>query len=613
MPLTTNYINSTTANDSSTLNASSSDLYIGQSGIGTGEVTLSTIGRYNIDIFGDIKTFQAPKFPMLTILTNLASQPIKAPEDTWTDIYEDEAFADIKIDDLRLSNYGATYASGTWSNDSDMPSGYGPGYGGALLWKAVTSTPTASADAVIGSIISEIIMASNIIEIGFDISDDVLVGKKEQVIRKIANLVNVLEYTHTYTGDGTNTYGSTYEWEKYEYTSGTSKRLYFIFDDLATTNAAGTADNQQHEIIVGLDEFWFRTDFGVLILKLNFSSSASNYEAISTDDYVVLAEVATSATYTGYTRMSRLALIANFDDAPDGIPEGSDYEEGPSFIFGQDQRHNYTQIFKSKKYGVTGTRLATSMRFIDDVQMTRRRHLMMYKQKIDTALVYGQKSFRMSSDGMPIRKTAGLLDYGTFPIRYMKASIPTASDVASETIAGAAFQTWIDTLAYSLNAYKQGDGDSHTLLCSRDMKINISNFFKYIGSKDAGPNVIGSVYERIPAGSSNLNIPVDEVRTDYGTLRFVESPTLNYMPTFLRAASDGTHAGLPRHLFSASVNPRKVLIALDKANMTLATLRADKIEGNIQSPGADVVQEGMIGEHMFKIRFPRNFAFIDAT
>jgi len=587
---------------------------MGQSGIGTGEVTLSSMGKYNIDIFGDIQTYKTERFPMLTILSNLAGGSINAPEKSWVDIYEDDAFADIKIDDLRLSNYKATYASGVWSADSDMESGYGIGYGGALLWKTVTSVPTNSADAVIGAIVSQLALSSGVLRIGFDTSDDALRGKKEEVIRKIVNLLQNLDYTHTYTGDGTNTYGSAYEWERYTFTDGTTKRLYFIFDDIASTKSDGTLDKQQHEIIVGVKDFWFRTDYGSFIIDIDFGTSASNYSpAYDTSDVIVLAEVATSATYTGYTRMSRLALIANFDDVPEGIAEGADYVEGGSYIYGQDIMHNLVQIFKSKKYGITGTRMATSMRFIDDWQGTRRRYLNLYKQSITAAFLFGKKTLRYDSTGKPIRTTAGLLDYETFPIRYMKASIPTPSDVSTEDIAGAAFKTWIDTLTYSLNAYKAGNGDAHTVLCSRDMAIDIDNFFTYIGSKAAGPNILGMVYTSVPSSNGTLGLSVNEVRGKYGTLRFMHEPALDYMPNIKRASTDGTYAGLPRHLFSASVNPRKVLIALDKTNMEMLTLRPDKIEGNIQNPGVDMLQEAMMGEHMFRIRFPRNFAFIDAT
>ena len=83
------------------------------------------------------------------------------------------------------------------------------------------------------------------------------------------------------------------------------------------------------------------------------------------------------------------------------------------------------------------------------------------------------------------------------------------------------------------------------------------------------------------------------------------------MPTL--KASTATKGGVPAHLFANGLNPREMLMVLDKAYIKQVTLRPDKIYGNIQDIGQDAFEEAMRGEHSLKLRFPRNHAIIDVS
>ena len=79
--------------------------------------------------------------------------------------------------------------------------------------------------------------------------------------------------------------------------------------------------------------------------------------------------------------------------------------------------------------------------------------------------------------------------------------------------------------------------------------------------------------------------------------------------------SDGANGigGVPAHLFGSGLNPREILMILDKAYIKKVNFRPDKIYGNIQDIGQDAFEEAMRGECSLKLRFPRNHAIIDIS
>lgn len=588
----------TTTHDSATFNNSSEIPYIQTSGVGSGEVTISSLGTYDIDIFGDIKSYNPKDTPLLTIIANVGGEAIDSPEFDWIDEYEGDAWVDIKIDDLRESVRNSATSI----------------YSGRLAFESVTTLPAASTDAAFGgSALTELALASgNLLTLGFNTSSDNIRGKKEEVIRKLANTLNIFSYTLTSTG-----LGDSKTYHKYAYASGTSSRVYMAFDDLAIK--CGSICYEKHEVIVGIDAFYYDTAYGELIIVLDFDDSniSDILDSTATDNTVLLEEVSTgtgtafSANYTGYyTRFSRLALIGNVYDVPAGIAEGSSYSDGGNFIFGQDMYANYTQIFDSPKYGITGTRQATKIRFKDDWQASRRRHLVRYKNKIAAACMFGAQSRTFdNTTGLPKRTMSGIFDYGMFPIRYIRKPIP---DIATGTPVGTQLATWLDDISYSLNAFKQMGSDANTLLVSKEVIKKLRDWAAYIGTTSG--NVFGATFQTTPPSSMTLGLEVTEWTSNYGVLRFIEDPSLNFMPKFPYSVNSATagssRGGAPVHLFSSGINPRNLMLSIDKAHIQFLTLRPDKIEGNIQNPGQDMFQEAMRGEHSLRMRFPRNHAVI---
>lgn len=590
----------TTDTNASTFNNSPMEPYINRVGVGTEEVTFATLGKYNIDIYGDLLTYNPKDTPLLTILANTSGAPMEAPIVPWSEEYEGNSWVDIKLDDLRES---------TRNSSSSV-------YSGRLAFESVTTLPSSGTNAVFGgTALTELALSTgNTLTLAFDTSSDNIRGKKSEVIRKLANTLDAADYTLTEFDDAAGA-----GWYLYTYTSGTSSRVFFAFDDLAMK--CGSVFYQEHEKIVGIKNFYYKDDTSALILVLDFSESTmqENLDSTPANNIVLLEEVSTgsgtafSANYTGYfSRMARMVLIGNVYDVPGGIPEGDDFSEGGNYIFGRDEYTNYAQIFTSPKYGITGTAQATSYRFGNDFQKSRARHLGIYKNKIAAALMFGAQSFKMSSDGMPQRTMSGIFDYGLFPIRYMRKHLP---DISSGTPVGRQLTTWLDSIAHALNAFRQDGSDAHTCVTSSYVIQRLREWAAYIGTMQG--NVFGATFTTPPPSSASLFLDIVEYKSNNGTLRFVEDPALNFMPRFPKSTNSATagsaRGGAPIHLFSSGLNPRNLILAVDKAHIEFLTLRSDQIHGNIQSPGKDMFQEAMRGEHSMRLRFPRNHAVIDVA
>lgn len=611
MSLKVKYNASTTGKNSKTMNVSASDPFLSETGAGTydgtnsvSEVTLESMSKYNIEVGQDMKTFRNAEVPFISILSNLGGKSLTSHIDSWSDDYEGEAWVDLRIDDLRESPKADTYdeEGETWVDEN-----IGAGEGGKLAFSNVDAYPSPGNNMALSEANYAKFESGNEFNFGYGISDDDIVGKKEKVIRKIANTLAALKYTHTdFNGDsGSDVY------HKYSHESGASTMLYMAWDDLHYYDDSGSEHYQDHEIIVGITEFIFKSDFSEFVLKLDFDESNLDF-AFESEDRLYWQEF--DETNGAYSRISRLGLIANFDNAPKGIPEGSDFSRGTNFNYGFSQYANFTQIFASDAYGVTGTRLAEKVRFHDDVAKSRKRHMMLYKQGINASAIYGKKSERFDSEtGYPVREMSGILDYGMFPIRYMKEGFPAfASSIAEDGYnygVGAAVFGWFDSIAEALNAFKIGEGQGHTLLCSKKIMGKLNAWMRFIATSNQ--NVAGFTIQKNAPAPVNMYIPNITVDTNNGKLTFVEDKALNYMPKM--SLSDVNGAGLPLHLISTAPSPRDMIIALDKSNIELTTLRSDKIEGSIQKPGEDLFEEAIRGEHSFRLRYPRNHAIIDAS
>ncbi len=611
----------TTGHDSDIFNVSPENPYLNQTGVGSSEVQLTDMGKYQIDIFGDLQSFNPQDTPLLTILTTVGKEGMSAPEATWIDEYEGQAWADTKLDDLREAN--------KVSADSTTV------YGGRLAWEEVTTWPSVGSDLALGgSVLKELALEENassakVLRLGFDTGSDYIRGKKSEFIRKIANLLDINEYDDNSSGEyGSDTSADATTYYEYEYSSGTSRAVSIAFEDLAIAVGSTSTYYQKHEVVARIEKFTYNLTLTEFAIEINFDES-NIWDILSntaSENTVLVEEVCTGGSAASrifdseidghdgfYTRISRLAMIGNVTDVPSGIAEGQNFSDGGNYIFGQDQYRNLSQIFASKKYGITGTRQATQVRFKDDWAQSRRRHLSDYKQRITAAMMFGRQSITYDSEGMPKRTMSGIFDYELFPIRYLRSPIPS---IQSETFQGSAFSNWLNDLAYALNSFKQKGSNTITFLASQDVINQVYNWITYVGTLQG--NILGALNQQSPpASSATMGLRVTRFTTNYGDVSFVHEPALDYMPKLSKSTESTTagsgRGGAPSHLFANGLNPRKVLLAVDKAHIKFLTLRGDKIHGNIQDPGQDAFLEAMRGEHSMKLRFPCNHAVVDVS
>jgi hypothetical protein len=230
----------------------------------------------------------------------------------------------------------------------------------------------------------------------------------------------------------------------------------------------------------------------------------------------------------------------------------------------------------------------------------------MFKGKQEAAMLRGVKSlnYAVSTDafvnGKPVRTTSGLFDYAMFPIKYFDAgNMPSAVTASSSGINGVAFKAWLDNLIHKTKAFRQKSANALTYLVSQDFLSYIHNQVAMIGSHTGG-NVTGVIFTKTPGTELSMYLESWDYESPYGTVKFVHEPAFDTMPTL----------PVPQFIFGSNVNPRRLLLAVDPANMKRVTMRSDQILGNIQESDRDGFMEGMRGEHGFKFRFPKNFTVI---
>jgi len=564
-----------------------------QTGIGAQDIHV--IGdKYMIDIYGDMLTHKPLDTPLLTIIEGLGGASTPNPYPTWNDDYNGHLWADLKFDVLRTAHASAVETAGE------------------MKWVAAADLSNQA---------YQYLLADTKATMYFVQGDSTIIGKKEYFVRNLGNLLSNLGYqaevglNGSPITDGTQT----------SYCGGHGETpLYVAFEDLYFAEAAGSgiaAEYQKHQIIAKIHSLaWGATYIDSIVdisaeayafeLVLDFSDS--NCEDIAATSIIMVEEINAGGgdEFTagdGFTRISRMGLIGDSQTPPDAIAEGSNFQTGGNYNYSVENIHNMTQIFDTPKYGVTGTRQASNARFFDEFQLTRGRNLSIYKQKISGALLRGVQSEVMdATTGKPKRTMSGILDYSMFPIRYMKESLPSAT--ADTT--GVLLSTWLDSIVYSMQAFKQSGGSSsYTVLCSQKVLNTLAKANSYIGT---GNNHMlnGGIFTVSPPSKMTIGLRVFEYESIYGTIRFIHEPSFDMMPVL--KSSTATAGGVPKHLFGAGgLNPRNILMVLDKAYIKKLTLRPDKIYGNIQDIGQDAFEEAMRGEHSLQLRFPRNHAIID--
>ena len=321
------------------------------------------------------------------------------------------------------------------------------------------------------------------------------------------------------------------------------------------------------------------------------------------EDKIFLNTGNTGAEYSGKT--SRLVHVGRSDRAPQPIPEGDNFAPGGNFTSWRETLTNFTQIFVTPKYGITGTHQASQFRFGDMFRETREYWLTLYKQQRESAMLWGVKgeTVAVSTDngflsGQPVRAMGGLMDQALFPITFLKKPLASGSygGTTNQTLA---FVRWIDDLTDRLSAFRHRSERGFTFLVSEKFLRRLNIYARTIqATKEFMGGEVGLVEER----DLNFGLKIHTFQAANGSMvKFIHEPALDLMTGF----------PVPYWKFGkANVSPRDILILIDTANIRNVTLRPDRIEGNVQDRGQDAFMEGMRGEHSFQLRYPKNHAII---
>lgn len=321
------------------------------------------------------------------------------------------------------------------------------------------------------------------------------------------------------------------------------------------------------------------------------------------EDTIFLNTGGSGAEYSGKT--SRLVHVGRSDRAPQPIPEGDNFAPGGNFTSWRETLTNFTQIFVTPKYGITGTHQASQFRFGDMFRETREYWLTLYKQKRESAMLWGVKgeTVAISTDngflsGQPVRAMGGLMDQALFPITFLKKPLASGSysGGVNDTLA---FVQWIDDLTDRLSAFRHRSESGFTFLVSEKFLRRLNIYARKI---QATKELMGGEVGLVEQSALNFGLKIHTFQAANGAMvKFIHEPALDLMTGF----------PVPYWKFGkADVSPRDILISIDTANIRNVTLRPDRIEGNVQDRGQDAFMEGMRGEHSFQLRYPKNHAII---
>ena len=293
--------------------------------------------------------------------------------------------------------------------------------------------------------------------------------------------------------------------------------------------------------------------------------------------------------------------------APLPIPEGDVFKFGGNFTKHTERKENYSQIFATPKYGITGTHQASTFRFGDDFVETRAYYMDMYKHQKVGAILYGLKSEQLASNsnamanGQPVRTLGGLLDYALFPISYIKKPLAKIGIYDSNIEPVTTMSNWMSEVANTLLAFRTNGSKNLTLFCSQAF---IDKLDVYTRLTIANNNYMAGQVQRVAPSQLTFGLEIFTFKTTKGVqINFIHEPALDMM------------AGFPvaYHRFGVSyVDPKDILLSVDMNNIKQVVCRPDQIHGGIQEIGQDAFLEGMRGESSFKLRFPKNHAIIYA-
>ena len=583
--------------------------------------------KYNIDLYGSMMTWKVDETPFLTMLYNLGTESAAPPYIVWNDEYKGTSWVDIGLDEMRLvdakssaggnvtlpmSGFAATVAANTLAVAPDS-SGY---VGGSFAFGYVATDATSG--AITGTYDTPNIskpVAFTTAKTGLTatcytiaLKDSTNQGRVLNVYNRLRQLLYNLKYVESTSGASRT---------MLKYTAGTTYNpVYFAFDDVYfydTANGGALVNKQELLIrIEGIVLNQVSSTAPELYIFLNVAQcnhSISGYEYMLTSvnhDYKGAEDAAIFAGQVSHP--SRMVQIGVSTTAPLGIPEGDVFVAGGNFTSYRERKDNYSQIFATPKYGITGTHAASNFRFGDDFAATREQWLSLYKGWKAAAYLTGIKEETVVNGatgnatqmtGQPARRLGGLLDYSLFPITYMKKPLAEIGYGSTDATVATTLSNWFNDLSNSLLAFRTSSSTKNlTLLCSQKFldKLDV-----YVRLAQRSPWMGG--YVQMPAPSQlTFGLQIYTFKTSKGIMvTFVHEPALDYMVSMPVAY----------HQFGrGSIDPKDCLLSIDLNNVKQVLCRPDKIEGGIQEIGQDAFLEGMRGESSFKLRFPKNHAII---
>lgn len=597
-------------------------------------------GKYSFDVSQVVTTYRRGIFPML-----FAADMNSKPTSTGGDIHvqaedhdQDIQFADTLLNKLRIASYGSAGKPLAIDDAANM--------GGRLIYRAVTaadvtrllsakdgvtdvtnlaSSPAPNNIVVSPTAVREYTIAPHagigghqLLTIGWRLgasNEESLSagGSNAQVYcTKMAGLLESNWYRKLGQDDGVNNdhvisegvgglrwYGYVHERPLGAVTKNVCT-VHAMFDDMMIQ--VDGVDYQLHEIAVRVYGFFFSADFKsfVLMLDFNYNNFDSNV-ILGTTNKVLMEEVfdkagnpALTTFKTGFTRLSTHMLLGNFLTVPDPIEQGSnvDPEQHSGRQYARQMKHNYAQIVRSPTIDITGTYLASQGRMrLNQAQKMRDDMMMKYKTSRRNLMLWGKgASQSVSSNGKVINTSAGLFCYQHNPIRYMRHKLRFDASNRYESI-----KRFVMDYARAIFAFKpelQSNGVVNVYI-SKYMHMMLDEYLK-LGAQEMG-NISGTyagMQQNMNQSNYDFRIKLNDISTPYGTLRFVVDPGLDYQTENL----------LPS--FMGNVQPKNMLLAIDKSKMSTVVLRAPRLRGNIQSPDSDYSREDIISEETFELLDP---------
>jgi hypothetical protein len=392
---------------------------------------------------------------------------------------------------------------------------------------------------------------------------------------------------------------SSAKWYGYVHETVNSKpvcTLTAMFPDLAI-NVDGT-DFQLNEVNVKIDSFYWREDYTQFIVLLDFDYTNME-EPLGTTNTILLEEIRSAATtvLSGYTRLSDHVLLGMYLDVPGAIAQGSDITADlhSNYLYDASYKQNFTQILQSPQIKISGTYLASSNFKVNRPQKMRDDLLYKFKLMRRNMALFGTGYRKASATGEIVQASSGIFDYEKFPVRYMRSTLNRYS--ASNYIE--AVNDFIEKFARSVFAYKSEGSSVNSsnvmnVYCSKSFLGKIDKAIKLGYQQNNNLTGYSTGGQPLPTGGKlDLGIKFTDVITPYGTLRFQVDPGLDMMTSMMLPAFVGT-----------SINPKNMLLAIDKSKISTVVHRAPTLRGNIQSNSADYTLEDILSEETVELLDP---------